>query len=70
MAAEAAMCILTVFFPEGHRPRPKTACWIKWTECLSSQIHVLEVYFLRKLLHLLTLLHTEVQMAAQIFLRS
>lgn len=70
ISAEAAMCVLTAFCPEGHLPMPKTACWIKWTECLSSQIQVLEVYFLRKLLHLLTLLHTEVQMAAQIFSRS
>lgn len=70
IAAEAATCILTVFCPEGPLPKPETACWIKWTECLSSQIQVLEVYFLRKQLHLLTLLHTEVQMAAQIFSRS
>lgn len=68
--SESAMCILTVFYQEGHLPKPETACWIKSMEYMNSKIQMPEVYFLKKLLHLLIPLHTEDQMAAQIFSRS
>lgn len=64
------MYILTVFYREEYLPKPETAYWIKSMEYMGNKIQMVEVYLLKKLLHLSTSLHIEVQMAAQIFSRS